>query len=315
METLIPDIKNLKLLPSPIDHRDIPLSAVVNLETPIPDTYLEPYPLTQKNQGNTPECAAYTGTSIKEEKEHEEGGLVVFDPDWLYKECKKIDGLPYGEGTYFRTVLQVLKNVGAMPLGGDPNDLATIQKYRIGGYVQVDCTPQALKQALYAHNNVLMGFTGSNGGWQTAYIRPPQPREVTWGHATMGIGYDPTYIKGQNSWGYEWGDNGKFYVPSTYMPFECWSVVADLPDIPQPQKPAHIFNNNLYYGLNDDEVKILQDCLIYFGCMPKDSVVGGYGNFGPKTLAGVKLFQQRYRIPQTGYFGPISRVKMNELLK
>jgi len=85
----------------------------------------------------------------------------------------------------------------------------------------------------------------------------------------------------------------------------------------QVEKPKYNFVNNLYYGMNNDEVKILQKCL----ATEKDD--DGYlfplyqtatGYFGGITLQAVKRFQTKYEIePVAGYVGIKTRTKLNQL--
>ena len=125
------------------------------------------------------------------------------------------------------------------------------------------------------------------------------------------------YLIIQNSWG-DWGDNGKGDVSKIYLPFEAWAVLSNLPSnwpelIPNPNaKPKIVFQNDMWEGLNNDDVVALQDCLRYLGCMSPTQESTGY--FGPVTLAAVKIFQGRYGIlPQNGRVGPITRGKLNDI--
>ena len=84
-------------------------------------------------------------------------------------------------------------------------------------------------------------------------------------------------------------------------------------------KPKYIFNNDLYVGIQNSEVAMLQRCLGY----EKDN--DGYlfplyqsptGYFGGITRDAVKRFQSKYRIePVEGYVGIKTRKKLNELFK
>ena len=106
------------LKPDPVDFRDITLGAVLKAEelTPLPETYRIPYILDIKNQGNKPICVGESCSSIKEEKERREQNFINFSGDWIYLEAKKRDNMPNVAGTSFRVALQVLKDIGAMPL-------------------------------------------------------------------------------------------------------------------------------------------------------------------------------------------------------
>ena len=318
----IPDIKHLVLEPSPTDYRDKPAEAVISEilgETPIPNEF-DLGKTTQKDQGQKPKCVGCGSTEIKEASEKKETGVVQeFDDDWMYEQCKKIDGVPDLPGTFLRTAMLVLKNIGCLPKGGDPNDAGLIAKYRIAGFVRVEPNPDAIKRAIYTLGPVMVGFHGSNPGWTAgAIIRAPLPGETQWGHAVKEHGYVVEHIKGQNSWGADWGDNGCFLDPLDYQPFEAWAILKELPnnwqDInPVGEKPGYVFNNNLGPSqLLNNETKILQECLIYEGCLHREDVGANLGYFGPKTTKAVKVFQARYKIPQTGFVGPLTRAKLNE---
>ena len=71
------------------------------------------------------------------------------------------------------------------------------------------------------------------------------------------------------------------------------------------------FNNNLYFGLrNNNKVKCLQQFLTshYSNYYPSGLVTGNYLSL---TFAAVKKLQAFKRLPQTGYFGPLTRGAIN----
>lgn len=308
----IPEIPGA--IPSLVDTRDILLSSV-QISLPLrqlPKNYLVPYILRISDQINTPHCVGYSAATIKEEKEMREQRKLNFDGDWLYRECKKIDNYD-GPGTYLRTVMKVLKSRGAKPLNENETEAV---KYKIGGYAKIDSLIfEELKSAIYQNGVIQLGFHGSNQGWRTAYIRSPKNGERIWGHAVTAIGFNEKYIIGQNSWGEDWGDNGLFYIPKTYRPFEAWAILVDLPkDFVQQKKPVHEFKQNLKLTDKNNEVKQLQICLKYLGVFPQIIECTGY--FGPVTLCSAQLFQQSYNItPISGYVGPLTRNKLNEIFK
>jgi len=301
------------LIKSLTDYRDISLGSVKKEFAPLPETYKVPYILDIKDQGNKPTCVGETLSTIKEEKERREGNFINFDPEWIYNECKKIDGIPNVKGTYFRIGLKVLQKTGAMPVeGGDPS------RYRIGGYIRIDCNIKSLKQAIYEFGAILVGFYGSNQGWKTAHIRKPLIGEKQWAHATaVAVGWDKDNIIAQNSWGDRWGDKGRFYFNKDYLPFSAWAVVTDLPNNwkellgEDKDKPTYRFDNDLWRGLRNEEVKELQECLKFLGCFPDIKCTTFFGDITRKAVIN---FQKRYNIdPPYGYFGPLSRDKINEL--
>jgi peptidoglycan hydrolase-like protein with peptidoglycan-binding domain len=74
------------------------------------------------------------------------------------------------------------------------------------------------------------------------------------------------------------------------------------------------FDNNLYQGVGRiSEVMCLQQFLKNQG---NDIYPEGYitGTFASMTQAAVKRFQEKYDITSTGYVGPLTRAKINELL-
>lgn len=87
----------------------------------------------------------------------------------------------------------------------------------------------------------------------------------------------------------------------------------------QPAGFSYVFNQDLSFGMTNDEVKALQQALDLEGCFNFDSYTGYYG---PITREGVNCFQQKYAseiltplglTSATGYFGPSSRAKMNAI--
>ena len=82
-------------------------------------------------------------------------------------------------------------------------------------------------------------------------------------------------------------------------------------------KPSYNFTNDLYCGMRNDEVKVLQKCLA------TEQDIDGYlfpiyqtatGYFGSITLQAVKRFQSKYGIePVAGYCGVKTRTKLNQL--
>jgi len=67
---------------------------------------------------------------------------------------------------------------------------------------------------------------------------------------------------------------------------------------------TYCFNTDLYQGLTSNDVRNLQ---IVLGVTPTT------GYFGSITKSAVKRFQAQYGLPQTGYVGPLTRAKLNEL--
>jgi hypothetical protein len=75
---------------------------------------------------------------------------------------------------------------------------------------------------------------------------------------------------------------------------------------------------DLRYGDTGPGVKALQQLLNTLGFTLAESGAGSPGQetdyFGPRTLAAVKRFQKAFGLPQTGFFGPLSRAQMGSLM-
>ena len=213
-------------IPSPLDKRDVLSSEIVPEIKRKPVENPCPFDLDILYQNGLPACVGFAGSGMEQYLTARRRINKIFDGEWGYKECKKVDNYD-GPGTYLRTMLSVLTNVGAKPIG-EPESEAW--KYRIDGYAKVDpLTFDELQKMISVYGVVLMGFTGSNPGWKTADVRPPMTGEVTWGHAVFGKSYKETKTDFQNSWDETWGDNGVGHFDKNYLPFEAWVILDHRP--------------------------------------------------------------------------------------
>ncbi len=224
--------ENFGLVPSPPDERDFLLSsspAMLEIKRR-PKELPILFDLPVSNQGNTPSCVGHAGGTVKQFIELREKAFIKPDKEWLYNECKKIDGIPDFPGTYFRAVLRVLRDKGCK-LEGQNNDPSI---YRIAEYRKVDdLSFEGIKNALAIWGHILGGYRGSNTGWSGEVIRPPHAGESIWHHAISLLGYEENYILGQNSWGTARHNKGIFKSPSNYTPYEAWVITVDKTNIPR----------------------------------------------------------------------------------
>lgn len=122
------------------------------------------------------------------------------------------------------------------------------------------------------------------------------------------------YINGRHILTEEWFTKGRIVCGLWFENLDNLEVFnSDL------AKPKYNFTKDLYYGMKNSEVAMLQRCLGY----EKDSE--GYlfplyqsptGWFGGLTLKAVKRFQIKYGIePVLGYVGPLTRKKLNQIFR
>lgn len=72
---------------------------------------------------------------------------------------------------------------------------------------------------------------------------------------------------------------------------------------------AHTFFEDLFHGARGSEVAALQYALVLEGLYGGEAT----GNFYDRTYDAVKRFQEKYGLKATGYVGPATRAKLNEL--
>ncbi len=180
-----------------------------------------------KNQGSTPSCVGFSCASMKEIQEKiEHQKLYPFDGLSLYKECKKVDGIPKQDGTYIRVALKILQSTGIK---------SGKRVYKIASYTRVK-TVDELRFALASSGPVVAGIPVYDN-WENPDKRIDLPKEgelSSGGHAILITGYDDNrrvfYVK--NSWGSSWGTSGRIYLTYDYIDellHDAWATI-DLED-------------------------------------------------------------------------------------
>lgn len=257
-------------IPSEPDHRDYIYGAVVNMEADtLPPSFF--YPRIPVNKQVIGDCVGQSSRAIKA---IQEGHGLDFAPDFVYSQCKKLDGAPDQEGTQPRIAMQVLKNIGAARKGLYDNLTANTPRpepsaaavddakpFVISAYARIQ-TVDEIKHALVNQGPVMGAvivtdsFMNAPGG-----VIPNPQGSILGGHAICIDGYDDSkqQFRFINSWGEEWGDEGYGWLPYSFLTFttdigmrffiEAWSSV-DVPN--QPPQPAPIPNpdpqpNKLYH--------------------------------------------------------------------
>jgi C1A family cysteine protease len=198
-----------------------------------------------RNQKNEGTCVAFaSAVGMKEYQELiDYSQLVKLSPRFLYQECKKIDGMPYEEGTSIAVAFNVLRNKGVClediwpyvaEVPGKPKDGAAVNanKYRVLSYARINNINE-LRASIALKGPAVIGIECFEGIMRSpdGYVPLPQSGEKSQGgHAVCAVGYDDIkkLIKFKNSWGQEWGDCGYGYLPYEYIgnySIDMWSAI------------------------------------------------------------------------------------------
>ncbi len=233
---------------------------------------LEKFCPTPQNQGQQGSCvgwgSAYAARSIMEAvATGSNPDNVAFSPSFLYNQIK----LPDCQGAYINQAMDVQQKRGALPFkyfAYDENScsrapnaemMQAANNYNIHGYNRLTKSEepfgadiQAIKQNLAKGGPVVIGMM-VGGSFMQEMMGQEQwvPTDYDYtkrgfgGHCMCLIGYDDNKAGGSfqlmNSWGPEWGINGKAWV--SYADFKEFCAEAyGVDPLPSKQNPA-AFNN------------------------------------------------------------------------
>lgn len=227
---------NLGLLgPDPRDDRDILLESVVSLPKDIPDVIDFDYWTIISSQVHG-SCTSHASSGADEFQESEEEETQVdLASKFTYITTKMISGYWNMEGDYLRNALKSLEKYG-VPKERDFPDLPNKDwneyvhtkipdkvfdkaiERRIKGYVKIGRSLDDLIRGIWAAKSpVATGmewFKGYRGITPDGHL-PPASGASVGGHAIRIVKID---IKDEkvwfaNSWGTNWGNKGRFYIP------------------------------------------------------------------------------------------------------
>ena len=213
-----------------------------------------------RDQGDEGTCVSFAvATGMKEYQElldYEK--LVELSPRFVYRECKKIDGMPQEEGTTIRASMQVLENKGVcqekfwpyQPHQKDkPKKGAAVnaKKFCIMTYARI-LNLNELRLTLANKGPCVIGVEVFEGMMETKTGLVPMPAKnesSLGGHAICPVGYDDKkkVVKFKNSWSAQWGQKGYGFLPYAYIErymIDAWSSV-DIDD-PNPLTLASILS-------------------------------------------------------------------------
>lgn len=255
--------QQINVIKSSFDERDFSLSNIIDvsatrLPSKISHRSLIPFVL---NQAQVPHCVGFgisntINTYLKKAGKMPQGGV---SPEYLYAQCKKIDGNT-NAGTQIRNGLKIANKNGVCswnlaPFNGNEPETyickitdvmnKDAQKYKIKSYASLSGLQQ-IKQALANGKLVVIGSIVTSDDWNDgdAYIVLPDSGSNYSGcHCSVLIGYDDNkefkgnkgFFEGMNSWSINWGEQGFYWMSYNFAQhkskrlgenclFEAWVV-------------------------------------------------------------------------------------------
>lgn len=160
-------------------------------------------------------------------------------------------------------------------------------------YANVRNDIESFATAIEANNGLIMLITGENNGtWTSVFPQPPASTNYQnmWNH-WLYIGKaklinGKKYIGVLNSWGAGVGENGWQWISEDYFQkYIYYGWTLSIKKFESTTKPKHKFVNPLVLGVNNNDVKALQDILKYEKLFPSNvDSTGYYGNITAKAV-------------------------------
>jgi C1A family cysteine protease len=240
----IPDIR---------DQRDFTvedhMGLVASISLPKSDTHLKPFLPSVRNQLDVGMCTGCGSTSALKLLLNSQDYKWPFTPSALdvYAKVRVAEGnsLTDDSGAAIADVMAVLNEQGVCPEDSNAEwswpfsasdnrwqqqPPAACEKdalmHKLIKFMRVQPTVQGIKSALVQGMPIVIGISvydsfEAYGPARTGMIPMPMPYEsLLGGHCMFLWGYgevDPTHADGQNSWGDDWGDQGRFHIPFSYL--------------------------------------------------------------------------------------------------
>lgn len=256
----------------------------------------------------------------------------VYSPMFVWKNIRKLDGLPASSGSNSLTLGKEAKTIGACDLALMPDnstlsnaDYASYQGITtdllnnalknglVASYAFIENpTMQQIKDNIYQHKAVGLRvacgdgwWTNANGigSWAAKDVLPLHVGNYVDDHFILATGFDETTVLGPNSWSIAWGNNGMYYFNQSYIPFVRELIIFVPPVTPVTPTPAtYQFLKDIRYGDTSADVHALQFRL----------GITATGTFDFPTLIAVFKFQIAHGIFWfTGTVGPVMRGILN----
>lgn len=226
--------------PSPYDSRDLETERPLKLTAvKIPVKFELPIQVPIYDQKTLGSCTSNSGCVCYRYEVRER--LKDFEPSrlFLYYNTRVLEGTQNEDsGAYIRDVFKSLSKSGLAAEKTWPYDINKFtqqppteafdegRKHLVTKYAKVKQTRLDIQSVLLSGACVSFGFTVyesfMSGKWASKTGKMPIPKkgeEILGGHAVTIIGWDnrrKSFLI-QNSWGESWGQNGKFWMPYTFL--------------------------------------------------------------------------------------------------
>lgn len=224
----------LGAIQSPPDERDMQIEdayASANLVPAAapPPSYNVPHlpPVANFDQGNTPKCVAYSSSLEQASFDlKEEGHNYKWDRDLFFR---RIGGNANGAVPRRALAERLQRGYPLLPA----NSGNSAGAHRIKAYYAVPKDKLAIKQALMAFGVLLF-----SGPWFNSWFDPgeggilPRADYQVGGHQWAAVGYNPTGVRCEQTWGPDFGVNGFFIYPWAYV-YALWEIWKAI-DAPTP---------------------------------------------------------------------------------
>lgn len=230
---------------SPVDPRDWLAPRVATARAAVLPQQVMPVVLPPVlNQGAEGTCVGHAVASLLTWAALRAGFKRYISPRDAYENTRlMMFGRP-AEGADVRTAMHVAKRLGVCEerfrpyVAGSPcdplegaNDSRPDNK--ISAFARVDSTnTRAMREALCIHSPLVIAAPVRDGfvkpdGYHTAHFSGEDAGGL---HAMLALGYSDArqayWV--QNSWGEEYADKGRVWVPYTYPIEEAWSIVPNV---------------------------------------------------------------------------------------
>ncbi len=314
-----------------VDEAVAPIPVPGSFETDISKIPVED----QKWLGICVSEAMMLGKSIQELKET--GNVITFSKRIFYTLARQLAGYKPNDsqqGLPPRVSAKILLRVGAVPQQKFSVDNVELtheeytslvvtddmkkagEPYKVKGYAFIKPDDlHMMKQMIVQQGYITATLPYQPESWFQAMLK--KVFKIFSYHYILIYGYSTengdTLFKFRNSWSILWGNSGNGVFKWSEYSGQVIDAIAflDLPNdvIERAKASRYVFVRSLGLGARGEDVRKLQERLKEMGLL-QDNEPTGY--FGLNTKVAVIEWQDRVGLPSTGYFGEMSRAKMNE---